>query len=202
MLAIEVRQSSVALLSFPTIEVGHAMMEVLITVCWVQSELIDSMQEIQQHFFPNQKELDLQVVCEELVKPLDGWWKPHNVNDSMILFQSLVKCNIAERLNVIGVRKWRMEIKQSVEGLPSPDSSCFEGHFDSIHSKLATYELEYPKLKNAAFLLELALWKSKIDEQMVDDTNDWRGQCLINCGGDVIVPNVLPYLISNVQREL
>ena len=160
-------------------------------------QLIRGLIETQQRFFADGNNANLQVMCEELVKPLDGWWKPRNVNDSMKLFRFLVKCNIAERQNVIGVRKWRMEIKQLVEGLPSPDSSCFGGHCSLIHSKLATYELEYPKLKNAAFLLELALWKSKIDEQMVDDTIDWRGQCRVNCGGDVIIPNVLPYIITS-----
>ena len=70
---------------------------------------------------------------------------------------------------------------------------------DTIHSKLISYEHEYHQLKDATFLLELALWKTKIDqtgqtgEQITADT---KSQCRVNCGADVIIPNVLPYLIG------
>ena len=32
-------------------------------------------------------------------------------------------------------------------------------------------------------------------------TADVRGQCRINCGADVIIPNVLPYLIANEEKK-
>ena len=73
-----------------------------------------------------------------------------------------------------------------------------ETRFDAIHSKLVYYELA----KDATYLLELALWKSKIDQsmqninndQMEDDAADLlREQCRINCGADIIIPNVLSY---------
>ena len=47
-------------------------------------------------------------------------------------------------------------------------------------------------------MLELALWKSKVYELDVD-TAELRGR--INCGAAVIIPNVLPYLISNGDEE-
>jgi hypothetical protein len=59
-------------------------------------------------------------------------------------------------------------------------------------------------------LLELALWKKKIDDSSLDhgkmmvggnkkikmDSSDFRLQCRINCGADHVVENVLPYLLS------
>ena len=71
---------------------------------------------------------------------------------------------------------------------------------DAINSKLATYE----QLKDTAFFLELVLWKSEIDASMptpcktmgqscnMEDlcAANIKGQYRINCGSDVIIPNV------------
>ena len=227
-----------------------AMMEALAASQQLHPELIQFMLEIQEQFFPDQNNMNLQTVCEELVKPLTGWWKPssaaaestvwecsrctfmnpekekkcemcgvlNSAFHSMRSFRFLVKFSIPERLNEIGVTKWRMNIKHLVERIPSVDSDEFQldTHFDTIHSKLASYEVEYQQLKDAAFLLELGLWKLKIDEsmtmqsitagkrsldQMEGRTADVRGQCRINCGADVIIPNVLPYLIANEEKK-
>ena len=75
----------------------------------------------------------------------------------------LVQCSIAERMNAIGVRKWRTNINNLVEGISSYNRDFeLEAHFDVIQYKLLTYE----RAKDATFLLELALWKSKINELM------------------------------------
>jgi hypothetical protein len=173
-------------------------------------ELIQSLLEIQQRFFIDQNNTNLQLFCEELVQPLKGWWTPSSVfpythiSKNMLSFRFLVKCNIAQRLSTIGVRKWQMKIKNLVERAPSISDDKLETYFDTIHSNLVTYEREYHQLKDAAFLLELALWKSKIDESMPMDNmgqNDrlaaaLREQCRINCGADIVIPNVLPYFID------
>jgi hypothetical protein len=58
-------------------------------------------------------------------------------------------------------------------------------------------------------LLELALWKAKIDASNTDqgatmgggnkklkfDQSDFRQQCRITCGADHVVKNALPYLL-------
>ena len=172
----------------------------------VHQDLIQYLLEIQEQLFADQNNVNLQTLCEELAQALTGWWQPNSTNDSMCSFQFLVKCSIPERLNAIGVRKWRMNIKQLVETIPSVDSDQLDTHFDTIHSKLVSYEVEYQQLKDAAFLLELGLWKLTIDASMQghleDDTAaDLRGQCRINCGADIIIPNVLPYLIGSHNKR-
>ena len=95
-----------------------------------------------------------------------------------------------------------MDIKNLVERLSSIRVGKFatRSHFDTIESKLITYEHEYHQLKDATCMLELALWKSKIDESMQTSNLEpevvavVRGQCRINCGADVIIPNVLLFL--------
>ena len=89
-----------------------------------------------------------------------------------------------------------MHIKNSVERIASVKQGYkLDIYFDSIHSTLLTYERQYQQLNEAAFLLELALWKSKIDESLENDNVDTREGCRVNCGAVIIIPNVLPYLI-------
>ena len=51
----------------------------------------------------------------------------------------------------------------------------------------------YCELVEATTILELYLWKVK-----VDDFDDWnartRDQCHVKCGADITIPNVLPFL--------
>ena len=102
-------------------------------------ELIESLLGIQKRFFANQSqnELDLRIICEELVQPLKEWWRP-STQESMRMFHFLVKCNIAERLNAIGVKKCKSLVKRlsSSGGFDLLNDT----YFDSIHSKLVAYE--------------------------------------------------------------
>jgi hypothetical protein len=60
-------------------------------------------------------------------------------------------------------------------------------------------------LKESAGILELALWKAKLDDEdenchkirRIDNdctTDGRRERCRINCGADIVLQNVLPYL--------
>ena len=104
-----------------------------------REELIESLLGIQKRFFANQSqnELDLRIICEELVQPLKEWWRP-STQESMRMFHFLVKCNIAERLNAIGVKRCKSLVKR----LSSSESVALldDNYFDSIHSKLVAYE--------------------------------------------------------------
>jgi hypothetical protein len=77
-----------------------------------------------------------------------------------------------------------------------------------IRAKLAHFEDELPKLKEATTILELALWKTRLDDNClkenttqhqkkvkVDETS-FRRKCRITCGADVVIGYVLPYLIN------
>ena len=66
--------------------------------------------------------------------------------------------------------------------------------------------ISYYELKEATSILEVALWKVKIDESVsssgqrsckrarVDNDPSQRDQCRISCGADIIIPGVLRYL--------
>ena len=162
-------------------------------------ELIQSLQTLQQGCLSDLKNVNWKLVCEEFVEPLKGRWRRGSRLHSLYTFRFLVKCSIPERLHMIGVRKWRTEIQKSVGSLSSVGYSGLPTHCDLIHYKLLSYENEYCQLKDATFLLELALWKSKIDQTLQTGEQlaaDMKEECRINSGADVIIPNVLPFLIG------
>jgi len=63
---------------------------------------------------------------------------------------------------------------------------------------LISYEPECRFLTDASSLLELALWKVKVSER--GDTEsmsaDEKVQCRANCGANIVIPNVLQFIMS------
>ena len=65
-----------------------------------------------------------------------------------------------------------------------------------MYDTLATYE----SIKEGTSVLELALWKAKIDEgrnkrARVEGDDSYKDRCRVNSGADIVIRNVLPYLL-------
>ena len=122
-------------------------------------------------------------------------------------FCFLSRCSIAKRVNAIGVKHFRNAMADEWMG----NVYNFDGqqwHTETL-TKLEYYESEYRKLKESTSLLELALWKIKIDDsslindkKMVGgnkkikmDLSEFRLQCRISCGADYVLENVWKYLL-------
>ncbi len=90
-----------------------------------------------------------------------------------------------------------------------------------VMRRLKNWSIMNQKLKEMTSLLELALWKAKMNDSRLDhgettgggnkkmkiDQSDFRLHCRINCGANHVVENVLPYLLplnfmDNVEEEL
>ena len=62
-------------------------------------------------------------------------------------------------------------------------------------------------------MLELALWRAKMNElksnnpgrrtkkKVKVDESDFRNQCRISCGADIVIEHVLPYLLPAAAKE-
>jgi len=68
-----------------------------------------------------------------------------------------------------------------------------------IRAKVAHFEGELPKLKEITTILELALWKMRINQ--ANETHRLRQQCRTTCGADVVIRHVLPYIITAAGEE-
>ena len=74
----------------------------------------------------------------------------------------MVKCSIGKHLNTIGLKMWRDDITNEIKNMSV--GLHIRTFLAEIHFKLAYYEAENQKLKEATSTLELALWNAKIDE--------------------------------------
>ena len=119
----------------------------------------------------------------------------------------MLHLSISDRLDSLDVKRWRLELENSTNEFPDKASLRGEGA-RALYAKLETYE----SLKEASPVLELALWKAKIDEMdstnndstglvqcnkraRVDNEISYKDQCRISCGADIVLRNVLGYLL-------
>ena len=134
------------------------------------------------------------------------------------VFRFLTEHSYSSRIDAIGIKQWRedliLEIDKRMQienetmkhiakyalSRELPRRNCWLFGFST---KLARYEARYEELKEATTLIELVLWKNKINE--VRSTRDVesrkkmkldREQFRINCGADIIIAHVLHYLVQ------
>ena len=131
--------------------------------------------------------------------------EPH-ANPTTFCF--LTRCSIVTRVNAMGIKHFRDAMADDWMGDDEDDFDREEWHNETL-AKLEYYESEYLRLKESTSLLELALWKIKINDSSLDhgkaiggdskkmkiDPSELRLQCRISCGDDHVVENVLPYLL-------
>jgi hypothetical protein len=125
-------------------------------------------------------------------------------------FCFLTRRSIVTRVNAIGVMHFRDAMADDWMGR---NSYFFNGQAwrDETLAKLEYYESEYRRLKEVTSLLELALWKMKINDGSKDlcetmgrgnkkikrDGLEFRLQCRISCGANIVIKNVWPYLLPS-----
>jgi hypothetical protein len=132
--------------------------------------------------------------------------------------QFLVMCSISERVEGLAFKVWRESISNMIHTAaftwaPDHHPESLMAHnnnrsiIHAIRAKLDHFEDNLPILKNVKAVLELALWKTRINEnshewgatncrkRIKTDEASIRRQCRITCGADVIIGHVLPFLI-------
>jgi hypothetical protein len=137
--------------------------------------------------------------------------------DSAKVIQLLIRTIIVQRMQWLGLARWKTDVLAALDSAFAIDWSSREREIRLLYFKLETYE----RLE-AISLLELALWKVKIDgckdasetdhereeesspkrprldKSQLDGVD--RQSCQINSDADVVISNVLPFL-DKVCRE-
>jgi hypothetical protein len=171
-----------------------------------QKECIENMLRMKQLLFPEQS-IDWEYLLDKFTSPLD-------ISFDGLLFQErmqfLIMCGLSERVHALACQVWRDNIMQMIM------SSNFKWNRDNhiilykIRAKVAHFEdklLQLKVAKGATTILELALWKLRLTENIRTESTDHckkkikidesciRQQCRVICGADVVIGNVLLYLI-------
>jgi hypothetical protein len=119
------------------------------------------------------------------------------------MFRYLVMFGTLERVKAIGLTQWRNGITNLI-ATQSINYRRLELFLARIRNKLIHLEQEYCALKTSTTMLELALWKNKLNDEdgqemmmtKLDKSSNFRQCCRVICGSDIIVECVLPYLIQ------
>ena len=172
--------------------------------CDTPKERIEILLCVRQMFFPEQS-IDWEYLLDEFVVRSDLCFQSTFTNR----MRFLVMCGMSERVEALPFKVWRDHITNMIR------TAVFEWMWDnlgilrSIQSKLAHFEDELPKLKEATTMLELALWKVRMtvkshqdmviqsQKKMKTDASSIRQQCRVICGADVVIGHVLPFLIMS-----
>jgi hypothetical protein len=105
-----------------------------------------------------------------------------------------VRCNILERLGLVSPLMWLSDIHDRLWRIPSISPKGLDSHFCCIDSKLSVYD----ELKDAPTLLELAIWKLKIDER-TDGNIDMKMEYRIDSLSMVVI--IVPYVLSFITDD-
>jgi hypothetical protein len=120
--------------------------------------------------------------------------------------QFLFMCGMSTRVEALAFQVWRDHITNMNQTADYKWMEDNTGVLRRIRRKIAHFEDELPKLKEATSMLELALWKMEMNEKICQDMatqgqkkvktdeSSIRQQCRITCGADVIIGHVLPFL--------
>ncbi|KAL3937831.1 MAG: hypothetical protein SGBAC_007143 [Bacillariaceae sp.] len=110
----------------------------------------------------------------------------------------LVSHMIENRLNKLSLLPWQDRVRSAVNRIPDIATSLERKfHIEAVLSILELYQH-----KESLSCLEHALWKVQIDECKQYDSGslqatggeEKRRNCRINCGDEIVISNVLPFL--------
>ena len=152
--------------------------------------LINTQHQISPDYNYNMQGIVLQLVAHDTNRA--NLYNPYTPIET---FRYLLQVSISEKLASLAVERWREELEDSINALPKKAKNR-DRDTNAVYDRLAAYE----SIKEGTSVLELALWKAKIDEgcnkkAKVDEDVRCRDQCRISCGADIIISNVLPYLM-------
>jgi hypothetical protein len=169
--------------------------------CDTPKECIANLLHVKKMHFPEQS-IDWGYLLNKFARPSHFYM-------SAMLFQQhmqfLVMRGMSLRVQALPFKVWRDLITNMIQ------TAAFEYNRDNsailhrIHDQFTFFEDELPKLKEATSILELSLWKMKMNEKshhdnatqsqkkMKADDSSVRSQNRVTC--DVVIGHVLPFLI-------
>ena len=160
------------------------------------------LQQVKQIQFPSQP-IDWEYLLDQFALPSHYSFDGAPFQERM---QFLVMCGMSDRVEALAFKVWRDHITNMIHTADYNWSMDNYPILYEIREKLAHFEAEYPKLKEIATILELALWKlrmnaSHLQKKTKTDESSMRRLCRSTCGADVIIGHVLPYIISTDDAE-
>jgi len=189
---------------YPTHVFNWTMMVETMGRCDTPKESIENLLCVRQMYFPEQP-IDWDFLLNEFVKP-------SKFHQTVALFQERMQFLFTHGMSTwvegLAFKIWRDCIKQMVCAADFKSGRDNLNVLRSIRAKVAHFEEEVSKLEEITTILELTLWKLRMNEKIPEekpshcrkkvktDKSSIRRQCRVTCGADVVIRLVLPYLIT------
>ena len=173
-------------------------------------ESIENLLCVKQMHFPGQS-----IDWENLLDTFSSPTLTSSYGDVIFLerMQYLFKCGMSARVEALAFKVWRDCITNMIETAYFRYNEDNHSTLHEIQRKIAQFDNELLRLKEATSILELALWKTRIIEnthkwgttkfhkKMKTDESSIRMQCRVTCGADIVIGLVLPYCISDLRLD-
>ena len=167
-------------------------------------ESIENLLWVKQVHFPSQP-IDWDHLLDQFASSsLHSSFKSTSTERMRYLFN----CCMSDHVEALRFKVWRDHITNMIYTANFEYNGDNFGILNRIQEKVAYFEDELPKLKEIMTILELALWKLRMNEKIPEeeatryqkkiktDESSMRRQCRITCGADVVIGHVLPFLIT------
>jgi hypothetical protein len=139
-------------------------------------------------------------------------------DDLIIDYKAFNRCARLSRVDLVGgiyetisslhMESWRNEMMEEIERInqtlpntyPYQKTTAIQQWIRSVLNRMEHYKADHQLLlKEAMTLLELALWKAKLEENRSNiDTESValvRKQHRVTCGASIVIKNALPFLV-------
>ena len=183
--------------------------EQMLTILSIRASLtsVKCLIDTKKQFFSGQC-VDWQREVEEVIITIEHHFNDYECSTATTNnYRFLLHQLLSRRINSIGIKVLRDNAIRAINKYHISSASR-----NSINEMVKQFELQYKNLKETVSLLELCLWKKKIEEssserscnvqkKMKMDKSDLRNYCRVSCGSGIVVEHVLPYLLPN-QRSV
>jgi hypothetical protein len=194
---------------YPGYEFNWTMMVETMGRCDTPKEIIENLLCVRQMHFPEQP-LDWEYLLNKFAQPSNCNFHGAPFQECM---QFLFICGMSERVEALPFKVWRNHITIMIRTANFNWNGNNSDILREIRSKLDHFEDKLPQLKEVTTILELALWKMRMNEKIPEekpshchkkvktDKSSIRRQCRVTCGADVVIRLVLPYIMTVADEE-
>jgi hypothetical protein len=174
--------------------------------CDTPKKCIENLLSVKQMHFPEQP-IDWEYLLDEFASNSNGSFSGAPNQERM---QFLFMWGMSECVEALPFKIWHGHITNMIQNANFKWREDNRPILRRIQEKLAYFEDELRKLKEATTMLELALWKMKMSEKgqniknqthcqkkIKADDSSRRSQNRVTCGADFVIGHVLPFLISD-----
>jgi hypothetical protein len=192
---------------YPGFEFNWTMMVKTMGRTDTPKERIENLLHARQKHFPEQP-IDWDYLLDNFANSF-SFCTDENFRERM---QFLTMCGMSDRVEALAFDVWRDYMAYVIHSAEFKHGD--NGNISIVRRILAKathFDDKYIQLKEITTILELALWKLRINgnlpaeeathcrKKIKTDESSMRRQCRVTCGADVIIRNVLPFLISVVD---